>query len=256
MTRPVKSASRRRSRSQPAKLSGAGKMLLSALSLGAFVGGWNLLARYEGQTANQELPPPPGSAGQTEGVLSSGFVAERGAIANLTPPPALTPLSAGPLTPSPSPPPLPTPTPPPTATIAAPVEISAERLDLMAPISEATEGLTFFQWVWRGPIPPGYGFEVLVWAPGQPFYGAHDAVADNLTGRIEHLGGDQYGLLLDVRGAAGVQNRPGDYLWSVALVQVEPTYANTGIYADPVFLHLGGPGQRGGGQGGHRTKGS
>jgi len=88
-------------------------------------------------------------------------------------------------------------------------------------------------WEWQGVVPPDFGFEVRIWREGEPPAGVHAAVLDNREGRVEKIGENRYRLRVDIRQAAGVQERTGEYLWSVALVQISPTYADPGMQAEP-----------------------
>jgi tetratricopeptide (TPR) repeat protein len=125
---------------------------------------------------------------------------------------------------------------------------------LLSPLSldDPSYGPTQFEWAWTGPVPPGTGFEVRVWREGEPPAGVHDAVLDNQNGNIKHVDGNRYKLSTDIREAAGVQARSGIYLWTVALVQISPEYADLGRQADPAHLRFegGSPGGDDSGGGG------
>jgi tetratricopeptide (TPR) repeat protein len=126
---------------------------------------------------------------------------------------------------------------------------------LLSPLSldDPSYGPTQFEWAWTGPIPPGTGFEVRVWREGEPPAGVHNAVLDNQNGNIKRLDSNRYSLNTDIREAAGVQARSGIYLWTVALVQISPEYADLGRQAEPAHLRFegGSPGgdESGGGGG-------
>jgi hypothetical protein len=125
---------------------------------------------------------------------------------------------------------------------------------LLNPLSlnEPTYGPTTFEWEWQGSVPSGFGFEVRVWREGEPPAGVHDAVLDNNEGRIEKIGENRYRLQVDISQAAGVRERTGEYRWTVALVQISPTYADMGLQAEPGWLRYeaGGGKDGGGGNGG------
>jgi len=87
-------------------------------------------------------------------------------------------------------------------------------------------------------VPPGFGFEVRVWREGEPRVGAHDALLDNQNGNIQNIDGQKYRLNTNIEGAAGVGGRSGIYSWTVALVQVSPSYADLGQQAEPAQLRL------------------
>lgn len=77
-----------------------------------------------------------------------------------------------------------------------------------------------------------------VWREGEPQAGAHDALLDNQNGNIQNIDGQKYRLNTDIEWAAGVGGRSGIYLWTVALVQVSPSYADLGQQATPAQLRL------------------
>ena len=192
-------------------------------------------------------------------------------------PPTATPTPVPPTAkPTPTPTHTPTPTntePPntPTATVALPSDTPSPPTSVAATSLPATtaatvptgtltlvkanttgQGVFEFDWQWAGPVAANQGFEVRVWREGEPQAGAHDAVLDNQNGVVTSLGNNQYRLHADISGAAGVGGSSGDYLWTVALVQISPQYRDLGIQAAPEALHvdLGGGGGEGGGGGG------
>ncbi len=184
---------------------------------------------------------------------------------SLTPTPSPTPLpTSTPMPPSPTPLPSATPTPIPTATptfvpvsptptaTPAPTEIgiSAKGLVLLQPMSldSPSYGPTTFEWQWNRELPPGYGFEVRVWRQDSPPAGVHNAVLDNQNGNIKSIGGGKYRLSVNIREAAGVKGRSGEYLWTVALVQVSPTYVDLGEQAEPARMRFEAGGSSGGGK--------
>ncbi len=113
---------------------------------------------------------------------------------------------------------------------------------LQSPRREISHGRTNFVWRWDQPLPEGMGFEVRVWKPGEPPLGIHNSVLDNQNGRIQKLSDNIYRLNIDISRAAGVRLRSGGYLWTVYLVQISPTYAETGIQALPAPMLLQLPG--------------
>lgn len=93
-----------------------------------------------------------------------------------------------------------------------------------------------FEWEWNGdPIPPEFGFEVYVWFEDYPQTVIHNAIQDHKAGRIEQIGQSRYRLRIDtIRYAKGVLGPTGIYSWTVALVQIDPTYAAFDLQAPPV----------------------
>ena len=117
---------------------------------------------------------------------------------------------------------------------------SSRAFTLLEPISldDPTYGPTEFVWQWTGSVPSGSGFEVRVWREGDLPVGAHDALLDNRSGNIHKMDGQRYRLKTNIEQAAGVGGRNGIYLWTVALVQVSPSYADLGLQAEPAKLRL------------------
>jgi hypothetical protein len=89
-------------------------------------------------------------------------------------------------------------------------------------------------------VPPEYGFEIRVWREGEQPLGAHDAMNDNREGRVEPIGENRHHLNIDITESAGVKGQGGEYLWTVALVQISPNYADLGepYWAEPSHLRF------------------
>jgi len=123
---------------------------------------------------------------------------------------------------------------------------------LLKPLSpdQPSYGPTEFEWQWTGPIEPNQGFEVRVWREGEPPAGVHNAVEDNLNGKIQALGNNTYRLNVNIYEAFGVKGRSGEYWWTVNLVQVSPEYKDLGFEAPPGRLRFeASGGSDGGGKG-------
>ncbi len=119
-------------------------------------------------------------------------------------------------------------TPPPTAAnYGAPLLVSPNN-------NASVSGRATFTWQWNGqPLEANQGFEVRIWRNGQPdHYGAASPVRAN---QVE----------IDVLGAYGVAGAPGNYLWTVAIVQLDP-YQRIGPEAPARELRVEAPG--GGGE--------
>jgi len=131
------------------------------------------------------------------------------------------------------------PTPGPTATLTATTALTAATVPAVAILLEPAAGetasagkLTTFRWRWEGELAPGWSFEIRIWQSGDPgSLGAFDALElRSLIQRSE----DEYSANIDVGAAESVRlHGGGDYFWSVAVVQVEPTYARIGPEAPP-----------------------
>ena len=107
-------------------------------------------------------------------------------------------------------------------------------------LGEPSYGPTEFEWRWSGSVASDQGFEVRVWREGEPPAGVHNAVDDNKSGRIVAVGDGTYRLVVDISNAYGVKGRNGEYLWTVALVQISPEYKDLGIQAPPGRLRFEG----------------
>ncbi len=113
-------------------------------------------------------------------------------------------------------------------------------LRLIAPASSATlpDHTADFVWQWTGaPLSAQQAFEIRLWRAGDPVhYGAHDAA---LSRALVRQVGDIYTLRLNLQGAHSVmQHGTGDFFWSVAIVNVEPSYQDLHLEADPAPLVL------------------
>lgn len=119
-------------------------------------------------------------------------------------------------------------------------------LTLLNPLNldDPSYGPTDFEWSWTGAVPAGVGFEVRVWREGEPPAGVHNAVLDNQNGHIQNIGENEYRLSVDIKEAAGVRGRSGEYLWTVALVQISPNYADLGQQAPPAPLRFEAEGSK------------
>ena len=171
-----------------------------------------------------------------------------------TPPPDTpTPTAMATATPAPTDTVTATPTPePPTATPAAPPtqvpptntpSAPTGALALLAPRgNDVSNGPTTFEWTWSGPLQPELGFEVRVWREGDIPAGVHDAVLDNLEGRVQQVGDNSYRLAVDIADAPGVGRLSGQYLWTVVLVRVSPDYQDLGTRAEPATFRFESPG--------------
>ncbi len=118
-------------------------------------------------------------------------------------------------------------------------------------LDDTSTGPTEFEWRWGGSVGTDQGFEIRVWREGEPPAGAHNAVEDNKNGQIAAVGNNTYRTTINIKDAAGVKGRGGDYLWTVVLIQVSPAYKDLGIQAPSgrLRLGLGGGGGSGGGGG-------
>lgn len=92
MTEPRPSERTVVSRRRPSKLSGPAKLLMTALSLGAFVGGWSLIARQESK-ADGAAPEAPSTSPATPAPAPVVWPAIE-PLPSLPPVPTIAPLPA------------------------------------------------------------------------------------------------------------------------------------------------------------------
>ncbi len=116
-------------------------------------------------------------------------------------------------------------------------------------VDDPSYGLTEFEWEWTGHLTPEFGFEIRVWHDGENPMGVHDAVLDNKEGRTENISENKYRLNVDITNAAGVKQRGGEYLWTVALIRISPEYEYIGPVSDPVRFRFEPPGKEDSGGG-------
>lgn len=140
-----------------------------------------------------------------------------------------------------------TPTPPPSTrvtltptptSIQIPLKYSPPTL--LRPIEgefiDTEESDSCFEWRWEGALDANEGFELLIWKEGENHFGAHDARNQEAIRRVDS---ETYRLCLNMYGVFSViHNRYGEYLWSVAIVQLEP-YQRI-IEAKPKHINLHG----------------
>lgn len=161
--------------------------------------------------------------------------------ATFTPVPALVLAQE---TPTDTPPPRPTSSPTPSAPNGAFTLLNPLALD------KPSYGPTTFEWKYsEGPLPSEYGFEVRVWKAGNYPTGVHNAVLDNKNGNIENMGGNRYQLTTNIEDAYGVKGKSGEYLWSVAVVQIDPEYEDISLQSEPAKMRFEAIVSGGGGDG-------
>lgn len=116
-----------------------------------------------------------------------------------------------------------------------------ERFTLLKPTLNTSSGEhpVEFEWRWSGELPDTCGFEVRVWRKDEEPLGAHDALKSNKNGDIQAVGDKTYRLIItDLRGVDGISHRPGEYFWTVGLVELEPAYKYLGVEAKPGLLRV------------------
>ena len=143
-----------------------------------------------------------------------------------------------------------TPTIPPPTPTPEPVAISPASFQLVEPghTSNITQDISTFVWRWDGPaLAENQAFEVRIWKDGEPHYGAFDARKTS-SFMTQQAGG--FALSFTVSSAFSVQqNGNSDYLWSVAVVQLEPYQLVVESNPRPVIINVAGGSQ--GGDDGH-----
>ncbi len=203
-------------------------------------------------TSTTTSPPPADTATPT--LTPEAPTDTPTATSTFTPIPSSTPTPL-PATPAPTATPIPAAISTPLPSVTPAPSIPTGGFTLLSPLTrdDISYGRTDFEWEWTGgALPPGFGFEVRVWREGEVPSGVHDAVLDNQNGNIKNIDGNRYHFSTDIREAPSVQGRTGEYLWTVALVQISPEYKDLGQQAEPARLRFeaGGGGGDGGGDGG------
>lgn len=123
---------------------------------------------------------------------------------------------------------------PTVVTISQPSCRSKKTITLLAPIDTTSDGAVTFSWQWSGTLPTGCGFEVRAWRDGETPKGVHDAIQDNLNGEIKRNSSSTYSLhVTNILATPSVQERPGEYFWTVVLVRIRPSYEETNLQASP-----------------------
>jgi hypothetical protein len=104
-----------------------------------------------------------------------------------------------------------------------------------------------FVWRWSGAaLTDNQAFEVRIWREGEPHYGAFDARETSKYLEQRDAGS---ALSFSVSNAYSVQqNGNGEYLWSVAVVQLEPYQLVVESAPRPLIINVSG-GHDGGGYG-------
>jgi hypothetical protein len=118
--------------------------------------------------------------------------------------------------------------------------------------------LTTFRWQWDGQLPPNSTFEVRIWLEGidPTSLGAYDVkeVAILLPAEaqrerekreaerkkqylITDEGNGIYWIVINTRGARSVRPAYQTYLWTVAVVQIDP-YERIGLEAPPRPINI------------------
>jgi hypothetical protein len=96
---------------------------------------------------------------------------------------------------------------------------------LLSPVDDASvpAGLdTTFEWGWGGALREGQYFEILVWQANEPHYGAF--AAPEVTQKRQVDGNVvQFSGKLESAYSVGL-HKSGDYMWAVAVVELEPAY--------------------------------
>jgi hypothetical protein len=109
---------------------------------------------------------------------------------------------------------------------------------LIHPVEITVYDQVSFRWGFSAPLPKECGFEVSVWRVDGSPRGVHDAVADNKNGVVKLSRQNEYRLdvpfMHNLPSVAG----SGDYLWTVSIVEIEPTYRSFNRNATPSRFYL------------------
>ncbi len=164
-------------------------------------------------------------------------------VTSPTPSPT-TVISPSQITPAPSPP-----------GIAQSASTKIPKPELIAPAPQEEEDTTYstetptqFVWKWPGQLADNQGFEIFVWLDGAAPQGTYDARELMKEPTFENRGNGEYAFSLNLTGSPGVTQTSPDYLWSVAVVQLEPYMVL--VQSEPRTINIafpGAPGEPGGG---------
>lgn len=117
-----------------------------------------------------------------------------------------------------------------------------EDLRLLSPAEGSTISsptIDFFWWRTGPPLTENQAFEIRIWHADDPaHFGAHDAqYSDRLIRQID----DFYTASLTLNGVHSIAiHGPGEYRWSVAIVEINPTYRDLDIESAPNRMVIGG----------------
>ena len=109
---------------------------------------------------------------------------------------------------------------------------------LIHPVEIGVHNQVSFRWGFNAPLPDGCGFEVRIWRDGNVPAGVHDAVADNRNGVIKVVGPSEYELDVPFLHNLPAVTGSGNYWWTVALVEVAPSYRDFGRQATPSVFYV------------------
>ena len=109
---------------------------------------------------------------------------------------------------------------------------------LIHPVEIGVHNQVSFRWGFNAPLPDGCGFEVRIWRDGNIPAGVHDAVADNRNGVIKVVGPSEYELDVPFLNNLPAVTGSGNYWWTVALVEVKPSYRDFGRQATPSVFYV------------------
>lgn len=109
---------------------------------------------------------------------------------------------------------------------------------LIHPVEVGVHDEVSFRWGFSAPLPVGCGFEVRLWRDGHSPAGVHDAVADNKNGVIKLMGQNEYELDVPFLHNLPAVTGSGNYWWTVALVEIEPSYRDFGRQATPSVFYV------------------
>jgi hypothetical protein len=92
-----------------------------------------------------------------------------------------------------------------------------------------------FIWAWDGELTGDQAFELRLWHDGDgSHFGAFDA--RELERYVERLPGAKYAARLGLDDAYSIKlHGSGDYLWSIAVVQLDP-YTDLGLESAPLLI--------------------
>lgn len=98
-----------------------------------------------------------------------------------------------------------------------------------------------FIWEWPGELTDQLSFEIRVWLEGKDPQGVYDAKELKQDSTFVPLGEHQYAVTLKLN-SPGIRGTSSNYLWSVAVVQIDPEYKWLSLESEPRRISILVPG--------------
>lgn len=118
------------------------------------------------------------------------------------------------------------------------LNVDSHCLEIISPQNNKIEVSRSVDFIWKWacqPLAKNQTFEIRIWQKGDSFhYGAHNA-AENSVRQVD----DIYTMRLNLNGVYSVNlHGEGDYLWAIAIVEIEPSYLDLNVEGQPNHLQI------------------